>query len=114
MAKTLDFNRLKRPTLPLVMPDEARTKISVTLPTEGTVNAFINDAPAHMDALEAGADGAVQSVYEMTAELMSHNLEGIKVTALDLRDKFNLKLEDLVIFYGAYTDFINEVTNAKN
>ena len=35
MAKTLDFNVIVPPTLPLVMRDPERTKIDVVAPTEG-------------------------------------------------------------------------------
>ena len=42
------------------------------------------------------------------------NQQGLQVTAEDLRGKYRLNLEALIVFYNAYMDFIGEVTHAKN
>ena len=56
----------------------------------------------------------VQACYDLAARLMSCNRSGIKVTTEDLRGKYQINLEALIIFYNAYIDFIEEVTNQKN
>ena len=114
MAKTLDFNSMKRPILRLVMQDEAKTNIDVSTPTEGLIEELAA-ATRELDAvLQSGDASMVQAIYDLAARLISCNRNFMKVTAEELRDKYKLNLEDLVIFYSAYLDFIDEVTNSKN
>lgn len=114
MAKTLDFNTVKRPTLRLIMQDDDRTSIDVTVPTEGLVSELIAAAP-ELETIVKNEDGdSIRAVYDLAARLISCNRGGIAVTADDLREKYNLDLESIIVFYGAYTDFINEIANAKN
>lgn len=114
MAKTLDFNALNRPTLPLVMADEAKTKIDVIAPTEGLVEELQSIAPDMVKVLVSDDETAVPVIYDLAARLISCNKQGLKVTAEDLRDKYKLNLEALIFFYSAYMDFMDEITNAKN
>lgn len=116
MAKTLNFNTLKRPTLPLVMRDDAQTLIKVSTPTEALVEELQAVAPElekRLGATEADAD-SIQAIYDLAARLMSCNIDGLLVTVDDLRHKYKLGLEELVFFYVAYVDFLNEIKNAKN
>lgn len=114
MAKTLDFNTLKRPSLRLVMQDEAKTTIDVSTPTEGMVEELTTAMPELDAVLQSGDASMVQAIYDLAARLISCNRNFMKITAEELRDKYKLNLEDLVIFYSAYLDFIDEVTNSKN
>ena len=114
MAKTLDFNTLVPPTLPLVMRDEAKTKIDVVAPTEGLVEELQAVAPTMGSALAANEEEAVPAIYDLAARLISCNRQGLQVTAEDLRGKYALNLEALIFFYNAYMDFIAELTDAKN
>ena len=52
MAKTLDFNVIAPPTLPLIMRDDRRTEIIVTTPTEGLVEELQAMAPELTKILE--------------------------------------------------------------
>ena len=113
MAKTLDFNALVPPTLPLVMCDSARTRIDVTMPTEGLVEELEKVAPAMHAGLESDETG-IPVVYDLAARLISCNKQGLAVSADDLRDKYKLNLEALIVFYNVYLDFINEAASAKN
>lgn len=119
MAKTLDFNKLNRPTLPMVMCDAEKTAIKVTTPVE----ALIEELEATLPELQSVMDGkdqeAVDLCYDLAARLISCNTTGLKVTADDLRGKFWPKDRImnqlyLVTFYEAYLDFIHEINNAKN
>ena len=114
MAKALDFNVLVPPVLPLVMCDEAKTKIDVVAPTEGLVEELEKVAPAMNEALTAGEREGIPVIYDLAARLISCNQQGLQVTAEDLRGKYRLNLEALIVFYNAYMDFIGEVTHAKN
>lgn len=116
MAKTLNFNTLKRPTLPLVMMDEAQTLIKVTSPSTALVEELQAVAPDLTEALNSADEdpAGIQAIYDLAARLMSHNLDGIPVTVDDLRNKYKLGLEELVFFYMAYVDFIEEIKTTKN
>ena len=113
MAKTLDFNALKKPTLPLVMQDEQRTKILVSTPTQGLVEQLEAAGP-EIAMFDGGDVEGIKAAYGLAARLMSCNLSGLQVTAEDLRDKYKLNLYDLMLFFGAYNDFLAEIESAKN
>lgn len=114
MAKVLDFNTIERPVLELVMPDNDHTHIKVSTPTESLVEELATLAPQLEKAQQSGDAETTASIYDLAARLINCNRSFIKVTPEDLRGKFNMNLENLIIFFGAYIDFINEVTNAKN
>ena len=114
MAKTLDFNVIALPTLPLIMRDDRRTEIIVTTPTEGLVEELQAMAPELTKILESNNTDSIKAVYTLAAKLISCNRSGLMVSAEDLRDKYKLNLETLIVFYSVYLDFINEITNAKN
>jgi hypothetical protein len=110
----LDFNALTAPTLPLVMRDAAKTEIIVTTPTEGLVEELQAAAPELTKALNANDAASIEAVYNLAAKLISCNRAGLQVTADDLRHKYELNLEALIVFYNAYLSFLSEITNAKN
>ena len=119
MAKTLDFNKLHRPVLPLVMCDEAKTVIKVTTPSEALIEELQETLP-ELEVVMSGEDeDAVDCCYTLAAQLVSCNLAGLDVTAEELRtvywpkDKIINNLY-LVTFYDAYASFISEIHNAKN
>ena len=114
MAKVLDFNTVERPVLELVMQDDERTHIKVSTPTESLVEELAAIAPQLERVLQSNDAGSIEAIYDLAARLINCNRSFIKVTPEDLRGKYRMNFECLVIFFGAYVDFINEVTNAKN
>lgn len=114
MAKTLDFNIVVPPTLPLVMRDEAKTEITVTAPLEALVEELQAVAPRMTAMLETDEAETIPAIYDLAARLISCNKQGLQVTAEDLRDKYKLNLEALIVFFNVYLDFLSEITNAKN
>ena len=114
MAKTLNFNTIVPPTLPLVMRDDAQTEITVTTPLEGLIEELQAVAPQMDSALKSDKETAVPVIYDLAARLISCNKEGLQVTVDDLRGKYRMNMELLIIFYNVYLDFIDEIKNAKN
>ena len=114
MSKTLDFNSINRPVLELVMLDEAKTVIKVGTPTEKLVEELQATMPELQNVLSTGDKSAVELCYDLAARLINCNRSFITVTAEELREKYRIDLEGLVIFYSAYLDFIQEINNAKN
>lgn len=114
MARVLDLNTAQRPTLELTLQDEGRTLVRVTTPTEGLVRELQATAPELKKTLETGDQESLVAIFDLAAQLISCNRDGFKVTGEELRTKYRMDLESAVIFYSAYMDFINEITNAKN
>lgn len=119
MAKTLDFNKINQPVLPMIMGDEKKTLIKVTAPRE----ALIEELEATMPELERVMEGqdqeAIDLCYDLAARLISCNTTGLEVTREDLRGKYWPKERImnqlyLVTFYSAYLEFIQEINHAKN
>lgn len=119
MAKTLDFNKLRQPTLPLVMCDKDKTTITVTSPSEGLVEELQVIMPELDGVFKSGDQKAIDAIYDMVAKFISCNLEELEVTADDLRRKYwpeerILNQLYLLKFCAVYLDFIREIGNAKN
>lgn len=114
MAKTLDFNKINRPHLRVVMTDEAQTVIRVAVPTEELVRELDAALPAMKELMATPTPEATAASYDLTARIMSCNLDDIKVTVDDLRGKYGFNLERLFMFNAAYKGFINEINNEKN
>lgn len=112
-TKVLDLNNVIRPTLELTMMDDDRTLLRVKTPTEGMVQE-LQAMHGDLAKLETGDRDGVDMIYDLAARLLSHNRDFIKVTAEDLRGKYRVDLESLIIIYNAYLEFINALTNEKN
>lgn len=113
-TRTLDFNTVERPSLRLIMQDDARTEIIVTTPTEGLVEELNHLRPG-FEAMVTGKDKLdIQALYEFAAKVINCNRSFVTVTAEELSGKYRMNLESLVIFFGAYVDFIELITNSKN
>lgn len=114
MAKTLDFNKVNRPILQLIMQDKDKTVIKVTTPKEALVEELQVTLPELQKTLDGKDKAAIELCYDLAARLINCNLSFVKVTTDELRDKYNMGLENLLLFYSAYVDFIGEIQNAKN
>ena len=114
MSKVLDFNALQRPTLELVMPDENKTKIRLVCPTESLIERLEAGMKEMTEVFKKKDSTAIAACFELAAALFNCNDNGLQVTAEDLRDKYHLGFEALVVFFSTYVDFIDEIKNAKN
>lgn len=112
--RVLDFNVERLPVLSLVMRDDAKTRIDVTTPTEGLYEELRHIAPQLTGAVKEPDSLDAQESYELAARLISFNQQGLRVTAEDLAGKYRFNLESLILFYGAYVRFVDEVTSIKN
>ena len=114
MAKILDFNSLSRPTLELVMRDEAKTKLRLTCPTEALIERLETGMGELREILARRDVAAIRAASALAAELMSCNDSYTEITADQLRDDFRFGVEDLIAFFVCYGEFIDEIKNAKN
>lgn len=113
MAK-LDFNAIKRPTLELTMKDKKHTIIRVTTPKESSIERLDAMGKELREIVDNGDRAETKAVFELAAELINFNLDDLTVTADELKSVYKLNLEDLVVFFAAYMDFITEIEKAKN
>ena len=114
MPKTINFNNINRPYLRLIMQDDAQTTIDVTTPTEALVEELTAAAPELEGVLETMDANSIRAVYDLAARLISCNLMGLPVTVDDLRGKYRMNLDSLIVFFSAYVECVEELTNAKN
>ena len=110
----LDLNTVRLETLDLTLRDDARTTLHVTTPTEALVAELAAVTPEMLTVIRSGDKEGTQSIYDLAARLISCNREGIKITGVELLEKYRMDLESAVVFFSAYMDYIAGVTNQKN
>ena len=114
MARTLDFNKVKKQYLTVTLADEKETTLIIGTPTK----SIMNDVLALQEALDGYEGGeslsgdAMDDLYRACARCMSRNKQGIHISAEFLEDLFDF--EDIVIFFNAYVDFIGDIASEKN
>lgn len=110
MAKTLDFNSLKKRYLTVKLADEKNTVLMIGTPTKAVLDSFLG----MKDSLSADNldDEAIEELYDIVARVMSHNKTGVRFSKEDVASMFDF--EDILVFIRAYTDFIGEVASSKN
>lgn len=124
MAKVLDLNNFEIPTMELVLPGAERTTLHVTAPTEALINEMQSWAKTDLGKLTTGDKESLELSWDLTARLLGCNLEGVELTAADLRAKIAETdvckkhgvdpLFVLVQIVKTYMEFIHEIENEKN
>lgn len=113
MVKPLNFKTIPKQFLTVTLPDEKGTTLLI-----GTPNKRLMD---DLTALQASIDNIEENstdtesfneLYNACAKIMSRNKGNIEVTKEMLEDIFDL--EDIMIFFNAYMEFIDEVSGSKN
>ena len=113
MAKPLNFNNVKKQYLNVTLADEKNTTLLI-----GTPNKRLMDdltlLQSSLDAIEedSGNTESFDELYTACAKIMSRNKAGIVITKEKLEDIFDF--EDVMIFFNAYMEFIDEVASSKN
>lgn len=113
MEHELNLNTVKRPTLKLMLTDEEKTTLYVRMPTLEMYKEMQDLSEQWSKGVEDDSD-TVDELYRFIARVISHNRDGIKVTPDELKGKYNIDLETLLIVYKAYIKFLAANTNAKN
>lgn len=109
----LNLNTVQRPTLKLTLMDEEQTVLRVKVPTLDMFKEMQSMASS-LKGVESGEQESVDTLYEVLARLLSVNRDYRKVTADELRNKYNVDLESAIIVFKAYMDFISAIANGKN
>lgn len=114
MAKMLDFNKFEQPTLPMVMRDDAKTHVTVIVPSEELIEKLEANKDEIAKACKSDNKDSLASCYDLAAELISCNEEGITVTGKELKEHYGVNYLMLFGFFVAYLEFVNEIKSAKN
>lgn len=109
----LNLNTAKRPVFTLTLMDDDETTLHVKVP-EMELFKEIQAMASELDALNDGSSEAQDAIYDITARILSCNRERLMVTADELRGKYRLGLEEVLLVYGSYTDFLADIVQQKN
>lgn len=114
MSKGIDFTSINRPTMPLTLRGKPPVSLRIKFPTEGQMKS-LEQAAVALNELPKGENmELVDALYTFVAALISNNRECMAVTSDDLKGKYDVAIEDLILFLNAYAEFIREESNAKN
>jgi hypothetical protein len=109
MAKSLNFNNVKKQFLTVTLADEKNTTLMIGTPTK----AIMDDLTLLQNSMGSeNNDEATDDLYNACARVMSRNKAGVKITKEYLEEVFDF--EDITIFFTAYMSFIDEVIKSKN
>lgn len=115
MDHSINLNTVKRPTFTVTMMDEENTTLRVKMPDLDMFKE-LEEAAAMVDDVEAGKSNtdSVEALYDFLAKTLSCNRDYKTVTADELRGKYGMELEDVILVYRAYVKFITAVIKEKN
>jgi hypothetical protein len=113
MANVLNFNNIKKRYLTVILPDEKQTTLMIGTPTKA-LTSDINLIQTNFEKMNSdnGDADTFNELYSACAKVMSRNKAGIKITKKQLEIIFDL--EDILIFFTSYVNFISELANQKN
>lgn len=105
--KALNYQKLKKSYLAVTLIDG--TEILIGTPTK----KVYDDLKSMSDLIDDNDNvEAMDELYRVTASVMSRNKEGVKIDKEHLEEIMDI--EDIIILYNAYMEFIGELSNQKN
>lgn len=114
MREILNFDRFSPPVMPIQLKDRQQTVIQVIPPTVDLQDELQSKHSELRALLDGGNDDQRNAMWDIAARLMSCNRNMRRFTATELSGKYGLAEDDLAVFFDQYTDFLNELRNAKN
>ena len=114
MAKTLNFNNVKKQYFTVTLPDKNETTIMIGTPTKAVFDE-LTSVEATFKAYEKETDSAeeiISDLYDLVARVMSYNKGNIRITKEMLAEC--LDIEDIILFFKSYLGFISEIQSLKN
>jgi len=109
----LNLNTAKRPVFTLTLMDDAETTIHVKVP-EMEMFKEIQGMSAELSALGDDSPEAVDAIFDITSRILSCNRERLTLSAEDLRGKYRMGLEEVLLVFGSYMEFITDIVKEKN
>lgn len=112
--KALDLNALEQPVLELTFKDDDRTTVRLTYPTEKLVERFTSASASLNTVSRSKNPTQIKKIYELLADIVNCNDDGLVVTAEELRDKYRVNFLSLTFIFKAYLEFLHELNDVKN
>ena len=113
IARSLNLlNYDNRPVMSLTLPNGE--KLNLTLPTKGLISKLTGISQLLEGADENDADSVLESIYELTAQILSCNINGRVITKEFLESEEGLDFEQVLIVFQEYKEFVNGVKESKN
>lgn len=115
MSRVLDFNLYRRLTMIIIFKDEKKTILHLCAPVKSLTDKIQQILPDLQVALSGNnGQASFYAIYDLAADLISCNLDGITVTPDELAKKFEMNLEDMLLFFERYLEFLEEIRSEKN
>ena len=108
---TLDLRNHNKTYLKLTLPDEKETSLRVMQPTKELFTRM-TEMSVRVGGMTGNDLDALSEVYEVCAELISRNKEGIAFAKEEIESI--LDFEDIVVFLRTYSTFVSEIVLGKN
>ena len=112
MSRRFSFNAFEQPTLEVEL--RGGKIIHLEIPTVSAVERMRDALPSLHKRITQDNIGDLRKFYELLAELMSFNTEGVTITAEELEKTHRITLDAMVPFFTDYMAFIDEVRASKN
>lgn len=109
----LDFNKINKTYLTITLTD-GKTYM-LTTPTKRLLSKILSMDSILKTSEEENTsinEETIDSLYEISAEIMSTNKTNTKVDSEELANLMDI--EDLILFFNTYMSYIEKVTNLKN
>lgn len=110
MANKFDFNNVKLKTMTVTLSDEKKTTLVVMTPDKKLMSEL---QTFKKDSQNLEETEVLDSLYELTAKIMSRNKNGVKIDAETLRELYD-DVGYIIAFLNAYIEFVKELVNSKN
>ena len=105
----LDFTKTKKRFLNVKLVDG--TEIMVRMPTKKVFDSLIS-LQENLNSLELDNTEQIKFVYDLTAEIMSNNLQSKKIDSEYIAEM--LDIEDIQIFFLEYVKFVTGQVSDPN
>ena len=106
----LNFNEVKRPTLDIVLNDKEQTELTLITPAKYQVDEFIN--MFECITKKNTKDITMDDLYLLASNVLSSNKEGKVIDVEKVKSIF--MLDDIIILFKTYNEFILGIYNLKN
>ena len=113
MAKSLNYNNVKKRYLNVTLADAKNTVLMVGMPTKAAMSRLFA-VQERMDEVEGTnlSEELLDDLYAVCAAALSRNKTGVVIHQAELEELFDL--DDIMLFFDAYLDFVGEAASEKN
>lgn len=109
---SLNFNKIKKKHLTVILNDEKKTTIFVTSPTKKIMDSLVNIEKNIRSEESEVDDGIIDELYQLCAEIINRN-KGNKKISKELIEKL-FDIDDVKIFLTEYIKFTSQSIKKKN